>query len=185
MRLRPRKLPFRKYTVRSAVAVIYRNSKAKGPELLLIERAQREGDPWSGHMAFPGGKVQANDANTLSAAIRETWEEIGLDINLSAQYKGRLTDLLTRRHNHLRPMVVTPYLFELLDEVELNFNHEVADTVWIPFDFFIDKSNRSSMKWKAGSVNLKMPCYYYQNKCIWGLTYLMLKDLINDQLNPL
>lgn len=185
MRLRPRKLPFRKHTVRSAVAVIYRNTSTSGPEFLLIERAKREGDPWSGQMAFPGGKVQSDDANTIAAAIRETWEEIGLNINESAQFKGRLADLLTRRHNRLRPMVVTPYLFELVTEVDLKFNHEVADTVWIPYEFFLDQSNRSSMVWQAGSVKLKMPCYYYQNKCIWGLTYLMLKDLIRDKLSPL
>lgn len=50
------------------------------PEVLFIKRAGRAGDRWSGHTALPGGKRDPQDADDVAAAIRETREEVGLDL---------------------------------------------------------------------------------------------------------
>ena len=75
----------------SAVAAILCN--AESPQLLFIERARVEGDPWSGDIAFPGGRVEPQDDGLQAAAERETQEEIGLDLG-HGRYIGRLDDLV-------------------------------------------------------------------------------------------
>ncbi|PCJ47307.1 MAG: coenzyme A pyrophosphatase [Moraxellaceae bacterium] len=200
-KIRPKRIPFRHWTQRSAVAIISRKGP-QGDEILLIERATIAGDPWSGHIAFPGGKQQTSDSSTRATAIRETHEEIGLDLMQNARFVGRSLDLLTRRHNALKPMIVTPYHFRLTAEsnVELNMNHEVANVFWIPLAFLQDTNNHSWLHWSPfndssgqrfystwlhRSISLQLPCYYYQGSCIWGLTYQMLSDLLNaPEISP-
>jgi 8-oxo-dGTP pyrophosphatase MutT (NUDIX family) len=75
----------------AAVAVVLREADG-GPEVLFIERARRAGDPWSGHMAFPGGRIDPEDAHARGAAERETREEVGVDL-AGAEPLGRLDDL--------------------------------------------------------------------------------------------
>ena len=73
--LRPREIPFRRMLARASVALIYRRTAGGKTELLFIRRAHRAGDPWSGHMAFPGGRLQPEDPTPRAAAERETLEE--------------------------------------------------------------------------------------------------------------
>ncbi|MBK8970900.1 MAG: CoA pyrophosphatase [Hahellaceae bacterium] len=175
--LRPYKIPFRRQMRRSAVAIIYRDHPSRGRELFFIERARRPGDPWSGDMAFPGGKMHSDDVSICATAKRETREETGIDLDQSAHYEGRLRDVLTRRHNQFRPMVVTPHLFRLMEEPLLELNHEVAGVLWVPLAFLDDPANLSTTPWRMRGVSLKMPCYYFEDKCIWGLSFQMLQDL--------
>ena len=187
-RLRPHRIPFRHLAQRSAVAIITRQGK-HGDEILFIERATREGDPWSGHIAFPGGKWQTNDTSICATATRETEEEIGLDLTKQADFIGRSPDLVTRRHNVLKPMIITPYRFQLTDpDSVITPNHEVASTLWVPVDFLRNKNNQSTLRWEpfprlTSSLSLELSCFYYQkqgNKYqIWGLTYRMLMDHLN------
>jgi len=184
-RLRPHRIPFRHLAQRSAVAIITRQGKY-GEEILFIERATRTGDPWSGHIAFPGGKRQDNDNSICATAIRETQEEIGLNLLQQADLIGRSADLVTRRHNVLKPMIVTPYRFQLTNpDCEITPNYEVASTFWIPMGFLRNKNNQSTLTWKpfpsvTSSLSLELPCIYYETHGkkhqIWGLTYQMLMD---------
>ena len=187
-RLRPQRIPFRHFAQRSAVAIITRQGK-HGEEILFIERATRAGDPWSGHIAFPGGKSQESDTSIRTTAIRETEEEIGLDLTTQAYFIGRSPDLITRRHNALKPMIVTPYRFQITDpDYVMTPNHEVASTMWIPVIFLRNKNNQSALTWAPlpnfPSLSLELPCFYYKEylkegdkkHCIWGLTYQMLID---------
>ena len=54
------------------------------PEILFIKRAQNKRDKWSGNIAFPGGRRDPGDADDCAAAVRETWEEVGIDISHAA-----------------------------------------------------------------------------------------------------
>src|SRR6185436_21144367 len=77
----------------AAVAVILIGSEATSTlELLLIQRSERAGDPWSGHMALPGGRRDARDIDLRATAMRETREEIGVELS-TARLLGRLDDL--------------------------------------------------------------------------------------------
>ncbi len=174
---RPRKKWYRRVVKRSAVAIIVREAEL-GLEALMIKRADREGDPWSGHMAFPGGLSDHSDHNNLQTARRETLEEIGLDTNQYTQCMGRLSDVMVQRHRGKKPMIVTPYVFTIEDVPELTLNHEVADILWVPLGFFADHANRQTMQWKLKKINFTLPCYFYQQQRIWGLSLMMMDELI-------
>jgi 8-oxo-dGTP pyrophosphatase MutT (NUDIX family) len=173
----PSKKWYRRMVKRSAVAIIMRQS-VDGLEALMIKRAEREGDPWSGHMAFPGGLSEHDDRNNLHTAQRETLEEVGLNTEHYTQCRGRLSDILARRHRGKKPMVVTPYLFTIDDVPELQLNHEVADVFWIPLNFLANRDNRETMQWQMKKINWTLPCYFYQQQRIWGLSLMMLDELI-------
>ena len=112
---RPHKLPFRRHVTRASVALIYRGPRERDGELLFIQRARRDGDPWSGDMAFPGGRLEPGDTSSRHIAMRETLEETGLDLFRQGEYQARLSDLLTRHHSRWSPMVVTPHVFAWRD----------------------------------------------------------------------
>lgn len=174
----PRRKLLRRVLARSAVGLYLRGRGAPGVEVLMIRRAERDGDPWSGHMAFPGGRKDPVDRNTLATALRETREEVGLDASAHARLLGRLSDIAT--HPRLRggPMIITPYVFHLRTETELVANHEVAETVWVPLGFLADRSNREKMRWAPNGVPLELPCYQFGGRRIWGLSLMMLDELL-------
>lgn len=174
---RPRKKWYRRFVRRSAVAIILRQAP-HGIEALMIKRAEQKGDPWSGHMAFPGGMAETEDTNNLRTARRETWEEIGLDTDEHTRHVGRLSDKLIPAHGKRKPMVVTPYVFSIENIPELTANHEVAEVVWVPLNYLADRNNRQVMTWKGKKIPVKLPCYLYQEKRIWGLSLGMLDELI-------
>ncbi len=176
--LRPRELPFRRQLTRAAVALIFRKSEAGDTELLFIQRAKREGDPWSGDMAFPGGRVDPDDESPRAAAERETREETGIDLKRHGVFRARLSDLVTRHHSRWRPMVVTPYIYEWTGTQAEILNHEVEQTVWIPRDYLAAKENRSSLPFRTPLGTLTLPCCRYQDYCIWGLSYSMMQEML-------
>lgn len=176
--LRPQELPFRRHLTRASVALIYRRAASGGTELLFIQRARREGDPWSGDMAFPGGRMQPEDASPRATAERETLEETGVDLTQHGRFRARLSDLLTRHHSRWRPMVVTPYLYEWRGPRSVTLNHEVQRVVWVPLDYLAAGENQGSLPWRTPLGTLNMPCCRYQGHCIWGLSYSMLQDFL-------
>jgi 8-oxo-dGTP pyrophosphatase MutT (NUDIX family) len=174
---RPRKKWFRRFIKRSSVALILRENH-QGVEVLMIKRADRVGDPWSGHMAFPGGRSESGDFNTLHTARRETWEEIGLDTENHTHYHGRLSDRFTGLRMGRRATVVTPYVFAIKQAPDLTINQEVAEIVWVPLDYLSNTSNRESMLWKRKNKRINLPCYHFNDRRIWGLSLRMLDELL-------
>ncbi|MBN7799112.1 CoA pyrophosphatase [Parahaliea mediterranea] len=171
---------------RSAVAMIL--SVRQGElHILMIKRAERKGDPWSGHMAFPGGRMDPEDANGFEVANRETEEEVGIRLGDCASCIGRLSDIRASPRGGLLGMAVTPFVFRLEREVRFRINHEVAEVVWVPLEFLLDTDRRESMTWARGKVNLTLPCYFYQGRRIWGLSLMMLDELMDlvEGRNPL
>lgn len=179
----PKKKWYRRFCKRSAVAMILRET-GSGIETLMIKRADHDGDPWSGHMAFPGGRLEDQDTNILHTARRETLEEIGLDTDQHTQYLGRLSDVMSHSGKGLKAMVVTPYLFTIEQVPELSINHEVAEVIWVPLAFLADYSNRQEMDWQVNRMTLKLPCYFYQQRRIWGLSLMMLDELVGQVKLP-
>ena len=174
---RPRKRRLRVVLKRSAVAMILRE-RSGAAEILMIKRAEHPGDPWSGHMAFPGGRMERHDRHGLDVAVRETREEIGVALDDQDSCIGRLSELMTHLTLRRRPMVVSPYLFKLQREVDFVTNYEVAEVIWVPVDFLLDRGNRQIMHWQRGRVPVPLPCYYYRGRRIWGLSLMMLDELL-------
>jgi 8-oxo-dGTP pyrophosphatase MutT (NUDIX family) len=176
--LRPQKLPFRRRLTRASVALIYRKADDGGVELMFIQRARRQGDPWSGDMGFPGGRMQPEDATPRAAAERETLEETGVDLLRHGRFQARLSDLITRHHSRWRPMVVTPYVYQWHGTQPVTLNHEVEQIVWVPLDYLAARENQSRLPWRTPVGTLNLPCCRYQDYCIWGLSYSMLQELL-------
>ena len=164
----------------SAVAIPMREGD-RGLEILMIERAHREGDRWSGHMAFPGGMLHPDDADSLAGAMRETREEIGVDLARQGRLLTRLSDIGSISHiGHRRPLIIHPYVFAVDQELSLRLNHEVAGTVWVPLRHLADPSNRSVMDWYHGKRRLRLSFYMYAEKRIWGLSLRMIDELMRS-----
>ena len=174
----------RYWSKRSAVAIVLDKHASAEASILMIKRAEHKGDPWSGHMAFPGGRCEAFDKNGLATAKREMHEEVGFDIDdaehksLKGEWLGRLSDVSTSRRVTPKAMVVTPYVFSVADKPILEENYEVAETVWIPLTYISDINNRSihSIKFKQKTINL--PCYRYDGKVIWGMSLSMIDEIL-------
>jgi len=143
--------------------------------LLFIQRAVRPGDPWSGDIAFPGGKGELGDSNKLTTSIRETKEEVG--IYLQEEYCiGKLPDIsLESSHN----FSISPYIFQLINNDKFNLDpEEVADCFWVDLSDFFNISNYSSSIVDFRGREYTAPFVMINNKKIWGITYILLTELL-------
>ena len=163
---------------RAAVAAIFRPA-ASGADLLFIHRVEDPRDPWSGHMAFPGGKMEPGDSDLLASALRETREEVGLHLDVVGERLGRLSDVQAIGRGRPLSMVITPFVFAVDSAPELVTNHEVEAVVWVPVAFLADRANRETMPYRRGELSLELPCYRYRGHLIWGLTLGMVDDLLS------
>ena len=168
---------------KAAVAGVLRERES-GLELLFIRRAEHPKDPWSGNMGWPGGRAHAGDGSPLVTAVRETREELALDLERDADLLGALSE----RRTHLRvqgvPLAVAAFLFALRGDPVLSPNYEVQETVWVPLSYLLDRSNRGHFVWTGRGVPLPLPCYRYQGRVIWGLTLGLLDELLDALASP-
>jgi 8-oxo-dGTP pyrophosphatase MutT (NUDIX family) len=161
----------------AAVAAVLRERNG-ATELLFIHRAEHPLDPWSGHMSFPGGRIDPEDDSPLAAAKREAEEEVALDLDRQAELIGRLSDLPATARGRPLPMVIVPFVFQLTAAAELQPNQEVQEVVWVPLGFLADRNNLSTLDWRRGDREVTLPCVDYQGHTIWGLTLLMVDELL-------
>lgn len=165
---------------RAAVAAIFRAGDG-GTELLFIERARREGDPWSGHMALPGGRVDPIDEHELAAAERETWEEVALDL-APAERLGRLDDLM----GAARPITVSAFGFWLPGpRPQLKPNHEVADTLWIPLEELRAPERAVAYHYHLRDRDVFPGIAIAGERVVWGMTLRLLQDFFARLGQPL
>lgn len=156
--------------VRSSVAAIL----SPGRRLWFIQRAQRPGDPWSGHVGFPGGREHPEDPDLLAVAVRETREELGVDLR-EAELLGALDDLRTRP---VRSMMVRPWVFRVHAEPVFQPNYEVAGVLSVSLDRLLAGEGRGRMYW-PGPVGVPLPCVDLEGQRLWGLTLQMVDDLLD------
>ncbi len=150
-----------------------------GPEVWFIRRAPRRGDPWSGHVGFPGGRAEAIDAHLRATAQRETWEELGVALP-DAHWLGRLDDLRTRP---VRSLMVRPHVFALDAVPDWTPNHEVADVFHTTLGALMRGTDRTTMRWPAG-LGVTLPKVDIDGHVLWGLSLQIVDDLL-DRLDGL
>jgi 8-oxo-dGTP pyrophosphatase MutT (NUDIX family) len=160
-------------TRRAAVAVVVCE---RGPhaEMLFIERARRLGDPWSGHMAFPGGRVDPGDRDERAAAERETREEVGLDLR-DAEPFGRLDDLYAGVPM-VASLVLSAFVYRTDRPPPLVPNHEVRTALWVPIPALVEPARHIPHRWGLLSypgILVGEPGRHV----VWGLTYQLLEGL--------
>ena len=162
---------------RAAVALIFRAGEEARPELLFIKRAEYPGDPWSGQIAFPGGREEQADASLSDTAVRETREETGIDLERDGRIIGTLDDLYPRSVR-LPRISVRPFVFALERSEPLRLSSEVALAFWIPFG-----SLATTDAWRedtvfASGLQLNARVYRHEDHVIWGLTERILAQLM-------
>ena len=162
---------------RAAVAIMVREG-LDATEMLMIRRATREGDPWSGHMGFPGGRKDPGDMSNLACALRETREEVGVDLGEWGKPLGELSDVNTGWRKDRPEMLVTPFVFEVGDLPDLTPNHEVDDIVWVPLHFLLDERNRKPLEWEWQGKKMETDSFLFATYRIWGLSLMIIDEMM-------
>jgi len=166
---------------KAAVALIFRSGAASGtsgsPELLFIKRADYPGDPWSGQVAFPGGREEPGDLSLADTAARETREETGIDLMRDGTFLGTLDDLRPRI-NRLPDVIVRPYVV-LLDRYEpLLLSNEVALAFWIPLVDLKAADSWRETQVLARGVQINTRAFHHEGHIVWGMTERILGQLL-------
>ncbi len=160
----------------AAVAVLLKQEE-RDFSVFFVKRVENVADPWSGQMAFPGGKRDEMDVDLKQTVVRETLEETGINLHDRCRFLGVLRALQSRPRPGLRilPFVV---LVEYEPRVRLN-REELEDFCWIPFEELVQ--SKTLVKFDFGEV----PAFSARNRVIWGLTYRILENLFTvcRQLN--
>ncbi len=169
-------------TREAAVAVVLREF-AKGPEILFIKRAIKSGDPWSGQMAFPGGHRDDSDSSMKVAAMRETFEEVGLDLT-NGHYLGALDQQRAAPRGQRLNMLIAPHVFEIAGDPEFKLNIEVDEVVWAPLVPMVRNALHDTETMSITGTPTVFNGYRLAGgHFVWGLTYRMLKDFFRT-LDP-
>jgi len=158
---------------RAAVAVLLHDEPA-GPRVLLMKRAEREGDPWSGHISLPGGRHDPTDPDMLATAIRETHEELTIDLT-GTRLLGQLAPLHPRTAGP-SGIEVTPFVFVTSVAVEPQCGPEALAAFWLPLE--IAASGALDGTYTYPGSEMTFPTWTYEGHVIWGLTMRILADVL-------
>jgi 8-oxo-dGTP pyrophosphatase MutT (NUDIX family) len=165
---------------RAAVAIVLLPAGDSDSEILLIKRATRPGDPWSGQMALPGGRRDPEDADLLATAIRETREELGIDL-AGAELVGQLDDHAPRTPV-LPPIVVRPFVFVVEGRPSVVPNREVDRHLWVRVTALA--ASQGETRVRVLGVESNFPAFYAEGEAIWGMTHRIITDLLNLRSSP-
>ncbi len=162
----------------AAVAVILRPG-ATSSEILLIERAEVDDDPWSGHMAFPGGRRAVKDGSLLETAVRETREETAVELDTYGKALGRLQTVQSDSVR-LPVLSILPLVFSVpAGTLAQAAPSEVARTFWIPLTHFVDPRAQTVYHLQVEGRTFSFPALAIEDQVVWGLTRRILRDLLD------
>lgn len=164
--------------IRQAAVTLILRDEAADPQVLLIQRAEHPRDPWSGHLALPGGRAEAHDADLLATATRETWEEIGLDLAAGGQFLGRLPKL-TPRNPRLPQIEITPFVaIAPVADFQLRLSEEVAAVFWLSLRQLKLAGMTSQFTLEQEGQTRAWPAFASPRGPIWGITGHILNDFL-------
>ncbi len=147
-------------------------------EVLLIRRAEADGDPWSGHMALPGGRRDPGDGSLLETALRETREETDLSLDRVGCALGRL-EPLRPGNERLPPIAIFPFVFGMPGESEARAaSREVDEIHWVPLAALLDPAAVATEPITHDGATRDFPCFRVEGRAVWGLTYRILTDFL-------
>lgn len=145
-------------------------------ELLFVRRAEADGDPWSGHVAFPGGRKEPEDGDLREAARRELREETGIRL-ADPDLVGRLDDVHPRSHR-LPSIAITPWVGWSQPGAKVREGREITAHRWISLGELLDPGRRSVLRRRRGHVLRIFPTVEFEGETIWGLTLAILRGLL-------
>jgi 8-oxo-dGTP pyrophosphatase MutT (NUDIX family) len=146
--------------------------------ILLIRRAERTGDPWGGHMALPGGRREPTDPDLLTTAIRETEEEVG--IQLDRQHLAGTLDDVVPRTPVLPPVAVRPFVFLAPVRPVLTLNAEVAAAKWVTIDHLVHPGTHHPVRLDVAGNPRLVQAYELENAIVWGMTERIITSLLQQ-----
>jgi len=145
-------------------------------EVLLMRRADRAGDPWSGHMSLPGGHQEPIDVDSRATAMRESLEEVGIDLR-EHDYLGPLDEHPATARGKFVGISISPHVFALRTEAELRPNYEVAELIWADLGQMARGEIDDIKELSYDGELRRLPAYRVHGHVVWGLTYGMLQSL--------
>jgi 8-oxo-dGTP pyrophosphatase MutT (NUDIX family) len=162
--------------LQAAVTLVLRGGD--GLDLLLIKRARSERDPWSGHMALPGGRRDPTDGTLLDTAVRETLEETGVDLVARGAHLGRLDDV-TPGSVRLPKLFIAPFVFGVHADVTARVaSREIDEVHWITLDELRAPETHGEVEIPLPGGMRTFPCYHVVGEIVWGLTYRILSQFL-------
>ena len=172
---------------RASVAIVLAGD-ADARSVCFVERARRDGDPWSGDIAFPGGWAKREDESLREAAMRETHEEIGLGL-ADAHHVGDVAPMRIPRIRSGLGIIGASvfYIGESRPSLRLE-QREIAHAFWVPIAHLHHPDNRTVVHWARSGPPRARPAVAFDGRVIWGLTYRILvrfSNLVTDGRSPL
>lgn len=166
----------------AAVALLLRaptgSRRGDGLEVLLIRRAERAGDSWSGHIALPGGRMELADVDDRATAAREACEEVGVDVAAHGRWLGALD--VVRPAGRAPRITVAPHVFAVGGDAEITANEEVAAAFWVPLRELNDPSAVTEYLYGAGDDEpRRLPAIRCRGALVWGLTHRVLRQFLD------
>jgi 8-oxo-dGTP pyrophosphatase MutT (NUDIX family) len=166
---------FEPHPGQAAVAMILA-AGAEDLDVCFIRRAERRGDPWSGQVAFPGGRAEPSDRDASEVARRETYEEIGLSLQT-----GHLVGPLPVRPIGRQELdLLSPFVYYVATgaqaEARVRERHEVASVFWVPLHHLFDDEAATELEYPMGGTPSRFPGIRYGDHVIWGLTLRVLES---------
>ncbi|MDT7779345.1 MAG: hypothetical protein QOC99_1857 [Acidobacteriota bacterium] len=172
---------------RAAVALVLRSQRER-PELLVIKRSEAERDHWSGHLALPGGRMEPEDESLLVTAMRETFEEVGVDLRAGGEVLARLGTITPQ--SPLVPRIsVTPFVAVAPPRYhagaddsapkELTLSREVAAAFWVPVEELKRGGRSGVFRMAFAGVEREWPAYPSEHGMIWGITERILTEFLS------
>ncbi len=160
---------------RAAVLVVFREG-VHGREVLLMRRKERDGDPWSGQISFPGGHAEPEDPSLLATALREAREEVGLE---ASELDGTPTLVGERSPGNLQHLIVSVFVGHLRDgrPVTLAPGPEASEVHWVLVSGLRTETRTVALPRRG--IDLEVEGYAAGELYIWGLTYRILSDYLS------
>ena len=159
--------------VEAVVAILLWDDPDRGLQTLLVQRAEREGDPWSGQIGLPGGRVKQNIESPRTALHREVKEEVGIKLEEVGVELGSLSVGHPMRRMEMR---VQPWVYGLKGKPKVSLGSEIADSFWVNLSELPSKMQMTEIMIREEPRSVES--YLVDGKVVWGFTYRVLTELL-------
>lgn len=164
----------------AAVALLLRGAELDDLEVLLMRRAEREGDRWSGQIGLPGGHEEEADEDLAATARRESREEVGIDPGTDdARHFGAMPAVQARARGARLPLYITPYVFHRFEPEEPELGPEADEAFWLPLRLARSGELDEPFRYEHEGVIHKLPSWRFEGRTIWGMTHGILSRFTN------